>query len=74
MKKQNCFISIQTVSLYTYKEIPEDVEPRFDTSNDELARPLAKWENDKVIALMKDELGGKISTELARLRAKNLYI
>ena len=55
-----------------YKDVPEDAESRLNTSNDELDRPLAKGENDKVIALTKDELGGKISTEFVGLQAKNL--
>ena len=41
-----------------YKDIPEDVETRFDTSNYELDRPLPKAKN-KVIGLMTDELGRK---------------
>ena len=53
-----------------YKDIAEDVETRFDTSNYELDRPLPKRKNKKVIGLMKDELSGKIMTEFVRLRAK----
>ena len=53
-----------------YKDIGEDVETRFDTSNYELVRPLPKGKNRKVIGLMKDELGGKIMTKFAGLRAK----
>ena len=53
-----------------YKDIPEDVETRFDTSNYELGRPLPKRKNKKVIGLMKDELGGKIMTKFVRLRVK----
>ena len=37
-------------------------ETRFDTSKYELIRPLLKGKNKKVIAVMKDELGGKIMT------------
>ena len=44
----------------TYKDIVEDVEIIFNTSNYELNRPLPKEKNKKVIGLMKDELGGKI--------------
>ena len=41
---------------------------RFDTSNYELDRPLLKGK--KIIALMKDDLGGKIIKEPDDLRAK----
>ena len=53
-----------------YKDIAEDVETRFDTSNYELDRSLPKGKNKKVIGLMKDELGGKIMTKFVGLRAK----
>ena len=43
-----------------YKDIADDVEIRFDTSNFKLDRPLPKGKNKKVIELMKDELGGQI--------------
>ena len=47
-----------------YKDVAEGVETRFDTLNYELDRPLHKRNNKKVIGLMKDELGGKIMTNL----------
>ena len=53
-----------------YKDIAEDVETRFDTSNYELERLLPKGKNKKVIALMKDELGTKVMTKFLGLRAK----
>ena len=53
-----------------YKNIANDVEKRFDTSNYEVDRPLPTGKNKKVIALMKDELGGKIITEFVTLRPK----
>ena len=40
-----------------YKDIAEDVETRFDTSNYELERPLPEGKKKKVFELMKDELG-----------------
>ena len=40
-----------------YKDIAENVDTRFDTSNYEIDRPLPKRKNEKVIGLMKDELG-----------------
>ena len=52
------------------RDIAEDVETRFDTSNFELDRPLPKGKNKKVIGLMKDELGGQIIKEFVGLRAK----
>ena len=42
-----------------YKDIAEDVETIFGTSNYELDRPLPKGKNEKVFGLMKDELGEK---------------
>ena len=45
-----------------YKDIANDVEKRFDTSNYEVDRPLPTGKNKKVTGLMKDELGGKIIT------------
>ena len=53
-----------------YKDIANDVEKRFDTSNYEVNRPLPTGKNKKVIGLMKDELGGKIITEFVTLRRK----
>ena len=44
-------------TYYIYKDIAEDVETRFETSNYELERLLRKGKNKKVIRLMKDELG-----------------
>ena len=51
-----------------YKDIANDVDKRFDTSNYEVNRPLPTGKNKKVIGLMKDELGGKIITEFITLK------
>ena len=53
-----------------YKDIANEVEKRFDTSNYEVDRPLYIGKNKKVIGLMKDELGAKIITEFVTLRPK----
>ena len=53
-----------------YKDIANDVEKRFDTSNYEVNRPLPMGKNKKVIGLMNDELGGKIIMEFVTLRPK----
>ena len=61
-----------TVSVKTddiYQDIAENVEARFDTSNYETDRPLSKGK--KVIELIKDEIGQKIMTKVAGLRAKS---
>ena len=78
LKKPNCVIWIQTKYCFVvyiktddiYKDIAEDVETRFDTSNYELDRQLSKEKKKKVIGLMKDELGGKIMLEFIELKAK----
>ena len=61
-------INIKTEDFY--KDIANDVEKRFDTSNYEVNRPLPTEKNKKVIGLKKDELGGKIITEFVTLRPK----
>ena len=53
-----------------YKDIAEDVETRYDTSNYELNRPLLKGKNKKVIDLMKDKLGGTVMKKLLGLKEK----
>ena len=53
-----------------YKDIANDVEKKFDTSNYECDRPLPTGKNKKVIGLTKDELGGRVITEFVALRPK----
>ena len=71
-----CYMDTDTFIMHIktedlYKNITDDVEKRFDTSNYECDnRPLPKGKNKKVIGLMKDELGGKIMTEFVVLRPK----
>ena len=53
-----------------YKDITEDAETRFDTSNYELDRSLPKGKNKRVIELMKYKSGGKIMIQFVGFRAK----
>ena len=53
-----------------YKDIADDVETKFDTSNYHLDKPLPKGKNKNVIGLRKDELGEKIMTKCVGLGAK----
>ena len=53
-----------------YKNISDDVDNRFVTSNYGVKRPLPIGKNKKVIGLMKYELGGEIITEFIALRPK----
>ena len=55
-----------------YRDIAGDVERWFDTSNydENDKRPLPIGKNKKVPGLFKDELGGKIITEVVALRPK----
>ena len=70
VKKQNCVSFIACIKTdYIYKDIAEDVETRFETSNYELERPLSKGKNEIVIE-MKHKLGRKIKTKFVGLRAK----
>ena len=60
---------------YIYEDIARDVETTFDISNYELKcnsneQPLPRAKNEKVIGLMKDELGGKIMTKFVGFGAK----
>ena len=65
----NSFIAyIKTDDIY--KDIAEDTETRFDTSNYDLNRPLSKGKSKKVIRVMQNELGGKIMKEFVGLGAK----
>ena len=57
-----CYIDTDSFIMHIktedfYKDIAEDVEKRFDTSNYEVDRPLPAGKNKKVIGLMKNELG-----------------
>ena len=58
MDTNSFIVYIETDDIH--KDIAEDVETRFDTSNHELDRPLSKGKNKTVTVLMKDELGTKI--------------
>ena len=68
MNTDNFVMHIETEDFH--KDIADDVEKRFDTSNYEVNGPLPAGKDKKVIGLMKDELGGKILTEFAALRPK----
>ena len=52
-----------------YKDISDDLDNRFDTSNCEVKRPLLMGKK-RVIGLMKDELVGEIITDFVTLRHK----
>ena len=76
-KAKLCYTDTDSFVIYIktedfYKDIANDVERWFDTSNydknDE--RPLPIGKNKKVISLFKDELGGKIMIEFVGIRAK----
>ena len=68
MDTDSFVVNIKTKDFY--KDISQDVNKRFDTSNYTFDRPLPIGVNKKVIGLMKDELGGDIITEFVALRPK----
>ena len=53
-----------------YKDIAKDIKDRFDASGYNPNWPLPVGLNNKVIGLIKDELGGEIMTEFVTLMAK----
>ena len=65
MDRDSFIVHIKTDDIY--KDLAEDVETRFYTSNYELDRQLSK---EKIIGLMKDELDGNIMTKFVGVRAK----
>ena len=75
---QNFVTQILIVLLFTLKpniffeDISNDVERWFDTSNynKNNKRPLPISKNKKVTGIFKDELGGKLITEVVTLRPK----
>ena len=69
MDTDSFIIHIKTEDFY--KDVANDVEKRFDTSNYEVNRPLHIGKNKKVVGLMKDELGGKIMTEFVAFTPKS---
>ena len=75
-----CYMSTGSFTVHVktediYKNIADDAETRFGTSNFELNRSLPKRKNKKVIGLMKDELSGQIMKKIVRLRQnKHSYL
>ena len=70
MDADSFVIHIKTEDFY--KDIANDIEKQFDTSNydENDDRPLSKGKNKNVIDLFKNELGGKIMKVFVGLRAK----
>ena len=56
MDTDSFLVHVKTDDIY--KDIAEDVEKRYDTSNFEIDRPLPRGKNKNVIGLTKDGLGG----------------
>ena len=74
-----CYTDIDSFIVYIktedfFEDISNDAERWFDTSdydkNDKILLPLPVGKNRKVPGLFKDELGGKIMTEVVALRPK----
>ena len=70
-----CYMDTDSFIIYIktehfYKDMADNVEKRFDTSDYKVDRPLPTGKNKKVVGLMKDELNGRIMTEFAALRPK----
>ena len=64
-KAKLCYMDTDTFAVYIktddiYKDVAEDIETKFDTSNQELDRPLPNGKNKKVIELMTKFVGLKV--------------
>ena len=77
-KAKLCYMDTDSFVIHIFTEdffedINNDVERWFDTSNYDKndKRPLQIGMNKKVIAMFKDELGGKIMKEFCALRTKS---
>ena len=62
-KAKLCYINTDSFITHVkteciYKDIAEDVETRFGTSNYEIDRPVPMGKNKNVVGSMKDELRG----------------
>ena len=68
MDTESFIVYVKTDNIY--KDIAEYVEKIFDTSNFEIDKPLPKEKNEKLIGLIKDELGGQFMKKFVGLRAK----
>ena len=71
-----CYMDTDSFIIYlktedVYEVIADDVEKKIDTPNYEFDRPLPTSKNKKVIGLMRNELGGKITTKFVTLKPKN---
>ena len=67
-----CYINTDSFIVHIktneiYKDISEDVEKRFDTSNNDIDRPFPKGRNKKVVGLMKNDLGGQTMKKIVGL-------
>ena len=76
-KAKLCYMYTDSFAIHIFteaflKDINNDVERQFDTSNYDKndKRPLPIGKNKKVTGMFKDELSGKIMKELCALRAK----
>ena len=74
-KARLCYMDTDSFVVYIktkdfHKDISQDVNKRFDTSNYTFDRSLPTGINKKVIGFMKDELGGDIIKEFVALRPK----
>ena len=72
-----CYTDTDSFIIYIktedfFEDISNDVEKWFDTSNFDKndKRPLPIGKNKKVPSVFKDELGGKIITEVVAIRPK----